>query len=335
MRLSESLRKNIMYTGPGRIINTFKINRRRNVLLFEEILARYIKECETGGYNKEIGEISSKLTNLVMNSITPLPLKKLPLTLVLNTITRNVWINLGVLDDLKSTIKDGMLHIKTKNEFICRIIGENEFSTKFVEGIVSVLSSRVAECIRKTQSLESCSYILKLKQEPCLRLDSKPRGVYHKLNEFPQASGFDLKKAVESKFFIIKNNRIFFRGKVLIPMENTIFHLISNANLLKNRISEISHDFFEGIVYKNTPLESRLVMLKNLLQISGWGIVNIIVERNRIKISITNLPFGLQLEKDNWDFLVRFILGFLWTIDHYSIKNASASSRALRIEYSL
>ena len=58
MRLSESLRKNIMETYPGFILNKLNVRNRRNVIFPESILAAYVKECENAGFGKDIKNIS-------------------------------------------------------------------------------------------------------------------------------------------------------------------------------------------------------------------------------------------------------------------------------------
>jgi len=111
---------------------------------------------------------------------------------------------------------------------------------------------------------------------------SKNKNNYNNLNGSYKHEGFDLKEAIKKRFFTIdSNNKIYFRGNVLIPIENTLFHLLSNAQLLTERISFISYNFFRKIVDKTSPRESKLMLLKNILQITGWGTVSTIMKRKK------------------------------------------------------
>lgn len=333
MKLSESLRKNIMDVTVGRIVNTFKARPRRYVLFFEDILASYIKECEMAGHGKETREIAKNLMGMVVFSITPPLLRKLPLILLLKTAKR-MWTNIGALDDLKVIKKDNTLTIETKKEFLSRIIGENEFCPGLFEGGLSSLSDSQIQCIQKTQTEDTCKYVFMLNKGSYKPPECKPKNVYNTLNNFPKSRGFEFKEAIRKGIFIIKpNNRISFREKILIPVENTLFHLISNSQLLTDKIPHISYNFFKDIIDENASKEAKLILLKNVLQVTGWGIVNTEIKRNRILMSIKNIPYGLQIERDNWDFITRIILGYLWNIDDYSIENTGLSNRILKIHY--
>ena len=79
MQLSESLRRNVMETVVGGVLNKFKIKNRRNVLFFEDILANYVKGCEDAGYGEEMKAIGQKWCILIMNQLTTKPLRKLPI----------------------------------------------------------------------------------------------------------------------------------------------------------------------------------------------------------------------------------------------------------------
>jgi hypothetical protein len=66
----------------------------------------------------------------------------------------------------------------------------------------------------------------------------------------------------------------------------------------------------------------------------GWGIVKITIDKEIIIVKIDNPPYGLQIEKDNWSFLVRMILGYLWLLDkRFKITNIDESYKNLIITY--
>jgi len=68
MRLSESLRRNIMNVIGGGIVNRFVLKKSRiDLLFFEDILANYIKGCEDAGFGKEMEETAEKWMNLTIN----------------------------------------------------------------------------------------------------------------------------------------------------------------------------------------------------------------------------------------------------------------------------
>ena len=159
MRLSESLRKGIMETRAGRIISKFKAYKRRYVLFFEDILAEYINECEENGHEKEMREISRRWASLVSTLIVVPVLRKLPLTLTLvMKISKRVWVSIGALDDLKISRKGDVITMKTYNEHITRVIGENRYTEGVFEGMISVLSKYETRCTSKSQTPDFCTY---------------------------------------------------------------------------------------------------------------------------------------------------------------------------------
>lgn len=76
-------------------------------------------------------------------------------------------------------------------------------------------------------------------------------------------------------------------------------------------------------------------MLKNILQILGWGEVKISVKNNSILFSVKYPPCGLQTENDNWAFLAEVVQGYLWLLDKKTkINKTEYRNRVLRISYS-
>jgi len=141
---------------------------------------------------------------------------------------------------------------------------------------------------------------------------------------------------LKNKIFQLKGkNSIYFRGKRLSIVENTIFHLTGNRSILLDKVPHISYDFFEQIIEKDSADERKLTLLKTLLQTMGWGIIKISYRNKKIiLIEIKNPPYGFQLEKDNWNFLIRVILGYLWFLDKdLKLVNIESSYKHLNIIY--
>ena len=335
MRLSESLKKNIIETTAGKILNKFKIKKRRNVLFFEDILAIYVKECEKAGFGKEMRNIAKRWMNLGVKKAVPDVIKKLPSTIFFNMILKNMWTNLGIMDDLKFLKKGSIITIKTKNETITRIIGKNDFSIGCFSGILNTLFNSEVRCVEALQSKKSSKYIFELKNEP-FNTEGKNKEEYNRLNYLSKINGCTLTDALKNKIFQLKGkNRIYFRGKRLSIVENTIFHLTGNRGILLDKVPHISYDFFEQIIEKDSTDERKLVLLKTLLQTMGWGIIKISYRNKKIiLIEIKNPPYGFQLEKDNWDFLIQAILGYFWLLDKdFKLVNIDSSYKQLNIIY--
>lgn len=144
MRFSYSIRKNIFEAFKGALLNNFYLKKRRDTLIFSDILANYIKECEEAGYGAELGDAGQQWMILYFKNLVPDILKKMPPVLFLNTVMKNVWINLGLLDDLIAARKGNRIIIKTRNEQITRMIWKNDFLPALYKGALSALfNSRI------------------------------------------------------------------------------------------------------------------------------------------------------------------------------------------------
>jgi len=67
----------------------------------------------------------------------------------------------------------------------------------------------------------------------------------------------------------------------------------------------------------------------------GWGIVKLKFKKNEVVIKIDYPPHGLQLEKDNWEFLTRTIEGYLLNMnDSLKLKSTRFKNNSLIITYS-
>ena len=334
MRLSESLRKNILEAGVGRVTNKFKLHKRRNTLFFEELLSRYILECEKEGFIAETRSISQKWMFLYMRTLMPNAFKKIPSVLFLNTIMRRIWHNLGLIDDFHIKKNGDVLRVITKKEGMTRSFGKNNFMPGLYMGVIEALFDSSVMPLEINQKRDSCSYNFRLYGKP-LTVKGKPKEHYKKLNSAKPVEGYTLKDALKNNMFTMNKNRMCFRGKFLSPVENTLFHIISEFNVLPEKMTEVSHEFFKEIIDENTNDNEKLSIFKTLFQIMGWGVITVIVKgQGRIVIEIKNPPHGLVL-KDNWDYLFRTFLGYLWLIDKgFRISKTSHKGKHISVEYS-
>lgn len=299
----------------GGILNTFKLRKRRVTLFFEDILAIYTKECEMAGFDKEMGEMLQKWMFLYFEKLLPKPLKILPREVLLNVVIKKVWVNLGLVDDFLYIPEGDNIRIKTKNEGVTRIVGKTRGMVGFYQGVLAPTFNSRFEPVEVVQEKASCEYVYKSTGKP-LMIEGKSKREYNSLNHLVPIEGHTLKNALEKGLFrLTENNKISFRGKLLCPVENTIFQIIGNRGICLEKIPHISYSFFSDIIEKESPNEKKIVLLKTLLQTMGWGIVNIMIDEAKIVIDIKNPPHGLQKEKDNWDFLIRTIQGYLWTLN--------------------
>ena len=336
MRLSESLRRNILISESGSIINKFKVKKRRTTLFFEDILANYIKMCEDAGHADEIKKIGEKWCVLGTCVLTPNVLKKMPSS-VFFKVMKLVWTNIGILEDLSFEQKDRIVTLRMKNNTITRSIGKNKFMVGCMTGVLKSFFVRDILCVHAVQdkaSGEEYFFELGSKRKPFLEYKEKEK--YDWLNDIKKPVGHTLKDAIRKKTFCVQGNRIFFREKSICNSENTLFHLFGNEKIMLDCLPKISYKYFLETVSKKAETEKKLLLLKNLLQVMGWGIFTILKRNKEIIVCITNPPYGLQTEKDNWDFLIRVILGYLWLVDKkFSLKSVQQNAHNLEIKYSL
>jgi len=338
MRLSESLRRNIMEVTISGILNKFKIRSRRSVLFFEDILVNYIKCCEKHGFSKELESVTRHWATLAFWLLTPNYVKNFGSTLLVE-ITKKIWKNLGLIKDATVIRRDNILSIKTNNEFITRTIGKNSFMVGFYMGCINAIYKKEAKPIKVLQTKNSCDYEYEL-GDKLVNLKNLGRKDYYKLNYLLEGGKLTLKSAVKNKIFSLgRDNSLYFRERRILIIENTLFHLIGNENLLFEKTQDISYNFFKQVIEKHSTDNEKLNLLKNLLQIMGWGIVTILSYKNKIIIKVKNPPFGLQLEGDNWNFLANVVLGYLHVLNKgfkiENINNANSTNKNLLLTYSI
>jgi hypothetical protein len=336
LRLSTSLQKNILEATAGGVFNNFLMRRRRLTLFFEDIIAEYIFSCEKSGRGKELRRISQRWGELTFTRLLPGSIKKLPINFVANNLLKESWKNLGIVDDLHIERVDRIVDLSTKNESITRVIGGNEFMCGFFTGTISALYGSESNLISFRQDKGSCDYRFELGSK-LHEIKGKDKAVYDKLNYMEPIKGFTLNDAVRRGIFELNDGyKIYFRGKRLTVTENTIFHLAGDANVLLEFVPSISYDFFNSVIAQDSTGEQKLTLLKNLLQVMGWGLITIIVKDcTEIKIEIRNPPYGLQPERDNWIVLGNILLGYLRLIDNgFEISNISEGRRCLELTFS-
>lgn len=335
MRLSESITKKILIPAVGGVLYRFKGKTRRDVFFFEDITAEYVKVCQDSGYSNHLRKIGYEWMSRVIQQRIPNQLKNLPKITFINFVMGPIWANLGLMDSIYATKHGEIIKIETKGEGVTRIIGKNELSIGLYIGILNTLYKRKIECIEKYQSKEYCRYKFKITNKK-FTINSKKIEEYDKLNELLKISGLSLGQALNEGIFQLKrNNRIYFREKPVGPIENTVFHLFGIYNLLFDRVPQISYNFFNEILGKEVSTEKKLVLLKTLLQAMGWGITTFTIKSDtEISMEIRNPPYGLQPEKDNWNFLINVILGYLWTINKkFKIDSIEEEYKRLVVDY--
>ncbi|MBN2331161.1 MAG: hypothetical protein JXC85_05080 [Candidatus Aenigmarchaeota archaeon] len=305
-----------MKVGAGSILNRFKAKIRRDVIFSEDILANYILECEKAGYEKEVEEISAEWMNMIIENLFPHTVRKLPMP-ILSPIAKKIWTNIGLLDDFHVRKDKDIAVVETKNECITRLIGKNRFMPGLFCGILNVICEAPMVAAEVNQTKTRCKYVYKLLDEPWDPPVTKGKDKYNYLNSMPDYRGLALKDAFKSKILKLKsNNRVYFREKPLIIIENTLFHIISNRGILLDTVPSISFNYFREVIKIETKKWEKLNLLKNILHFTGWGIAKIAIKANgNVLIKIKYQPYGFQTEKDSWNFLFKIIEGYLHLLD--------------------
>jgi hypothetical protein len=296
----------------------------------------YVKLCDERGYDKELREMSQKWGFMLFERpIYPL-VKKLPHFISLNILMKRLFKHMGYMDSVHFSKNGNIVKISTRNEENVKTIGTNSFNTGLYMGILSKLFSSQIEFLDAREIEKGdCEYKFRILNEP-LFFSSKDKHTYDMLNHLPIVRGPTLKDALKSNIFKIVDNRIYFRGRIISSIENTIFHLFGDRKILLKDVSKISYGYFKDIVEKASSNEEKLNLIKFLLQVMGWGVVKIVVKKKQIIFSIDHPPYGFQTENDNWDFLIRVILGYLWLLDrNFKIKKVKTGCKKLCVEYSV
>lgn len=261
----------------------------------------------------------------------PDALKRLPPEDIINSIMKKIWINIGLMSDIRMSVDEGRVEIKTKNEGMTELIGKNSFLLGFHEGIMNALYGRDADVLEYSQSKKECTYQFRIK-ENAFAMEGKTKDEYNRLNRVQKITRPTLDDMLKTRVFTLDGNRMYFRGRVMYPIENTAIHLFSNQGPMLEKIPGISHDFFRKVLDRDSCNDDKLRLLRSLIQSMGWGTLSISKEADSIRIRIENPPYGLQKEKDNWKFLVDMINGYIMALDeNYAVDSISQGHGLIRI----
>lgn len=335
MKISEFLRKDVLKASVGGIKNRIKLHERRDTFFFEEIGARYVSACDSAGRSLEMEAIGEKWMALYFKYLLPSGFRKMPPKFFLNVIVKKIWVSMRMMDYFRLREDAGTFEIITNNEGVTRIVGANSLMTGFYKGILASLYGYRFKTLETSQGKTECRYLFAMTSE---RFDVHGKGkqAYDRLNRIVASDGFGLKDAIKSRLIEIKDNSLYYRSKTISPIENTLFHIIGNEGIMLNVVADVSQDFFSGIIDAGSDEIRRAVTLKTLLQVMGWGMVNIKFTDNEATVLIKNPACGLQLEKDNWDFLTQTILGYLrLTRRSASLSRTEHANARLRLTYAL
>lgn len=331
MKLSESIEKNIMESKAGSIINRFIISKRRSVLFFEEILANYIKLCESRGYSDDLRDIGNIWGRLSTNGLVNLNEDDEP-TEFMNSTLQQVWKNIGLMDSLNISKESGRIKLSTSNEYITREIGSNEFMIGVYQGILESIFGECLDVQGSTQTEQNCSYSFTLTGKEFI-IETKEKTTYDQLNNTKLIDSHNLKDAFNLQLLNIKDNQIYFKDKRVNLTENTIFHIISNRGILLDEVQKISYNFFRDLV-EEVSGERKIKMIKFLLQALGWGTIRITLEDNDVIVNFTDLPHGFQTENENWEFLIQTVLGYLKLVNEsISIREQKSLGKSHTVIY--
>jgi hypothetical protein len=328
MRLSSAIGKRILNPTPGGILYKFKGRPRRDTFFFEDIIANYVKVCEDAGFSSEMQKMGQEWMSRIIQELIPNTLLKLPRILFINRVMRKIWANLGLVPYIHAEKKGKLIELDTKDEVITRLIGENHLSIGSYQGVLNTLFESHFECKSASQTRDSCKYVFELIDKK-FKINSKTKDEYLKLNSPAYGVGTTLDSVLKEGIFQLKEkNRVYFRGKSINPMENTLLHIFGNYSILMEKVPEISYSYFKDVVEADASPEKKLKLIKTLISSMGYGIVNIIIEDDSLLFRIKNPPYGLQTDEDNWDFLVNTILGYLWLINEkFKIEKIRAPTR--------
>jgi len=338
MRFTETLRKKIIHPFSGAIVNRFKLRERRDVVFFADIVNHLIKKWERE--DPELLEsIGREWMAFYMKSLLPDILKNMPITMFMNTVMKSVWKSLGLLDDMKAENDGDVVILKTLDEDITNEIGKNHFLPGLYAGILSVFTGKevvITNITAASGKVDYNVYVFSLTKKP---FDVKPREkeLYNRLNKLNVTTGINLETAIQKG--IIKTdtaNKMYYRGFRLSAVENTLFHIIGEHKELLEDVANVSEGFFSHLVDKETPTYDRMKLLRNLLQITGWGNIKVKMDKKEVVVVARNMPYSLKQKGDNWKFLSCVILGFLRSsIPKSRIKDYRVGEKRLRIVCSL
>ncbi len=124
-----------------------------------------------------------------------------------------------------------------------------------------------------------------------------------------------------------------FRGKNLCHVDTDIIHALGNRRLILERVPHISLQYFNEIIECESTVDEKLKLLKTLLQAMNWGLVWIMNSKQKIIVEIINPPPNLK-SRDNWDFMLLTVLGYLWLLDvNFKLVGVRKNHKKLTVTY--
>ncbi len=313
-------------------MNTLRLKKRRDTLFFGEIIADYFRACGRENPNG-LEAMGEEWMGLYLTQLLPSSIKKLSPAFVVSNFLGPVWQDMGVMGNISAEDHDGTVTIHTEYEGMTELVGKNSFMPGFYKGVLGTLTGK-KHSVKAKQSKGSCEYVLEPLNEP-FTANPRPKAKYDALNMPPEWKGFTLREAMRQGIIKLSpENRLMFRGHVVYPIEGTMIHIMGAHGIALGKVPAISKKFFSSFVDPTASDEKKLVFLKTLLQIMGWGAPKIALAEDSITLRL-DCPFhGLQSGEDNWNFFSRMVLGFIHTIrPKYSIKSVSSNPRTLIIKY--
>lgn len=324
MDFSHVLHKQIVETHEGRVLNKLSWKRRRNVLYFEGLFAEFVKK----GKKEEMRKLGEEWIKISSSGVWPNLVMKLPFKFKFS-LFRKVWKSIGAIEDISFSRKGKKIRIEVLGEGIADLIGLNEFSFGVFGGMLEFLTGKKVKYVKKVKEGNYFVYDYLVTDEK-IKIKTKSKSYYLKMNKLPVQKGFTLKDALKFHVFNIKKGKIYFRGDHLTPVEGTIFHLASYTSHCKE-LHNLAYNYFNKKLKESTEIE-KLKLLKTLLQVMGWGLINFRVSEKEIAVSIKHLPPGFQLEEDNYEFLIQTISGFMMAVNKkFKFKKSKFSKQLMQL----
>jgi hypothetical protein len=336
MRLSESIRKGVLDVRGGGITNRFKVSSRRPTFFFDDIGLEYVRRVDRAGLGPELRALSKEWGAIMYDSIFPPAMKKLPWKMAINMVMSEIFRLLGYMEGIRCERKGSLITLRTSAEENVKRIGINSLNTGLYMGLLSVVFGSDVSLVRAFQERPGdCAYEFRMLGKP-FRFESKEKGAYDALNRIPPARASSIRDALRAGIMKADGNRLLFRGKPISSLENTIFHLFGARSLLMEEVPDISYAYFRELVREDSGREEKLNLLKNLLQMMGWGLFTVVSKEGgrEVAFHIECPPYGFQKSDDNWDFLSRVMLGYLWLIDRgFRITGTRSGPRRLAMTF--
>jgi len=315
MKLSTSLYKGLMEVGVGSVLNRFKINSRRDILIFEDLVCEHFQYLQEKGKGEVLFRVGKEWAFLCINNLLPSIIRKLGVVGTVENFCGPAWKNIGVLESVEIKQEGKEIILKTEGETISSKIGPNRFMEGFFAGVLSALYKQDITFLNSKNQSGIICYRFKIRRGK-FHVKGRKKTEYDKLNKTRKVEGFRLKDLMKKGLVKLKEgNKLEYRGKRMFIFENTALHLFGiNSELLEG--AEIaSRNFFSELVDEKAGRREKLFLMKNLLQIMGWGKVRLILKDRTVKVVTTELPHGLHSGPENWDYLDYMVLGYLKIID--------------------